>query len=307
MHWAKINEVSCVLGMKMLLRLYLCLGKSVFRLIVYPLVFFYVLTQKTARAASIEYLHTLKSYSGNKFTGPLLLHVIRHFYAFAESILDKLLIWSGHINKLQYTVHGFDSLKEQLKQGRGGLLLVSHIGNSDLTRALVDLYKNIPLTILVHTRHAEKFNRLLANLGSNGEVNLYQVADFSIGTAMALSEKISKGELLAIAGDRVPLGEGGHIPVKFMGRSANLPIGPYVLAASLACPLFSLMATKKGRTYHVRAELLADQVTLERSRRFETIQEMAQKYTDVLERECLFSPYQWFNFYPFWNQQADNE
>lgn len=307
MHWARLNEVSCVSGMKILLRLYLCLGKSVFKLIVYPLVFGYVLTQKTARTASVEYLHTLWRYRGKKTAHPNLGHMIQHFYAFAESILDKLLIWSGYINKLQYTTHGFDTLRDKLAQGKGCLLLVSHIGNADLTRALTDLYKNIPLTILVHTRHAEKFNRLLTNLGSHGAVNVYQVADFSIGTAMALSEKIAKGELLALAGDRVPLGASGRVPVKFMGRSANLPIGPYVLAASLACPIFCLMATKKGQTYHIRAELLADQVILERSRRLETIQEMAQKYTNILERECLFSPYQWFNFYPFWNQETENE
>lgn len=307
MHWAKINEISFVLGMKLLFWLYLQLGKVPFRIVIYPVIFFYVLTQKNARAASIEYLCTLDSYIGKPSRSAMWLRVMRHFYAFAESILDKFLIWSGRIDQLQYTTHGFEQLKTVINQKKGCLLLVSHIGNSDLIQAMTHLSKEIPLTILIHTRHAKKFNQLLAKLGSNGTVTLYQVADFSIETAIALSEKIARGELLAIAGDRVPLGQGQYVSVKFMKRSANLPIGPYVLAASLGCPVFCLTATKQHHLYQIRAELLAEKITLPRVQRTQTIQTLAQQYAYILERECLRSPYQWFNFYPFWNQEYHNE
>jgi predicted LPLAT superfamily acyltransferase len=41
---------------------------------------------------------------------------------------------------------------------------------------------------------------------------------------------------------------------------------------------------------------------LDRDRRAEEIQLWMQRYAGRLEHYARIAPYNWFNFYPFWNQ-----
>ena len=48
-------------------------------------------------------------------------------------------------------------------------------------------------------------------------------------------------------------------------------------------------------------EQLADEIILDRDRRPEEIQRWMQRYADRLEHYTRLAPYNWFNFYPFWD------
>ena len=52
-HWAQINEISFVSGMRLLFRIYRILGRWPFRLVLYPVIAWYVLTRSVARRASV--------------------------------------------------------------------------------------------------------------------------------------------------------------------------------------------------------------------------------------------------------------
>ncbi len=61
-HWAQINEFSFVAGMRLLfLALSRLFGRWPFRLVLYPVLLWYVLTKPAARAASSDYLKRLRS------------------------------------------------------------------------------------------------------------------------------------------------------------------------------------------------------------------------------------------------------
>ncbi|MEZ4616959.1 MAG: hypothetical protein R2867_15845 [Caldilineaceae bacterium] len=92
---------------------------------------------------------------------------------------------------------------------------------------------------LVHTRHAERFNRLLENLSPGHGVRLLEVAQTDPAFASKLAERIEAGELVAVAGDRVPVTASQTVEAQFLGHTAQFPVGPYVLAALLHCPLSS--------------------------------------------------------------------
>jgi predicted LPLAT superfamily acyltransferase len=64
-------------------------------------------------------------------------------------------------------------------------------------------------------------------------------------------------ELISIAGDRVPLKGENTIPVNFLGAQANLPVGPYLLARALGCPLFSLSSIKVDGIYQLGVQELS--------------------------------------------------
>ena len=104
-HWAAINEVSFVAGMRLLCWVHRVLGPWPFRIALYPVLVWYVLTNARARRVSSDYLTRVGAFAPVPRLG-----VLRHFAAFAESILDKMLLWGGHADLRKVSIHGADGV-----------------------------------------------------------------------------------------------------------------------------------------------------------------------------------------------------
>ena len=120
--------------------------------------------------------------------------------------------------------------------------------------------------------------------------------------AVRLGERVARGEFIAIAGDRVPVSGARSATARFLGAPAPFPIGPYVLASAIGCPLFAMACTHEGDGYRVRFERFSERVLLPRGRRDEALAEQSQHFAQWLERQVRDAPYDWFNFFPFWDQ-----
>ena len=303
-HWADINEVSASFGMKILFLVYRVFGRLPVLIILYPVILWFFVVSKIARESSRDYLRRLYVYSGGTSPEPSSLNVFRHLYAFGECILDKLIIWSGRIDDLHYSLEGLEEFHSHAGAGLGAVVAVSHLGNLDFCRAIGQLYPDINLTVLVHTSHAVKFNHLLKSINPESALNIIQVSKFSMHDAMLLSEKIQKGGLIAIAGDRVPLLWSNTVSVNFLGSKADFPVGAYMLSKTLGCPLFSLTSIKVAGSYQLSCQKISE---LGRGEKSGSIEEVAQAFANRLEEGCLKSPFQWFNFYPFWQRRVNHE
>ena len=258
-----------------------------------------------ARGASLDYLTRLYLYSNKTSPKPTPINVLRHLYAFGECILDKLIIWSGRLEDLDYTLDGLEGFDILVGKSLGAVVVVSHLGNLDFCRAIARRYPDLCLTVLVHTTHAVKFNKLLKSINPESSLNIIQVSNFSMHDAMVLSEKIQGGGLIAIAGDRVPLFWGNTVPINFLGSIAQLPLGPYILAKTLKSPLFSLTSIKVNDRYQLYCKKISDW-DREGGVSFTEITNAAQSFADELGQGCIEAPFQWFNFYPFW-QSAERD
>jgi predicted LPLAT superfamily acyltransferase len=132
-------------------------------------------------------------------------------------------------------------------------------------------------------------------------VNLLEVNDLGPETGMMLSEKIDRGEILVIVGDRVPAAEHGRTcRAEFLGAPARFPQGPYILAASLQCTVYTFFCVKAGSRYRVHFEPFVERIVLPRRQRGAALEEYARAYARRVEAMCMLYPYQWFNFYDFW-------
>jgi predicted LPLAT superfamily acyltransferase len=231
--------------------------------------------------------------------------VLRHFASFAETILDKMLLWGGLFDTSKVQLHGAAPLLEMIAQKRGALLVCSHLGNLDLCRVMAQQVPDLRLTVLVHTRHARAFNAMLAKLDPRSGLDLLQVTEISAATAVMLAERVARGEFVVIAGDRVPVAAGGLAPrlahADFLGRRAAFPIGPYVMASVLDCPLYALFARREGQGHGLHFEPIAHSVRLPRKQRAAVLDELAGRFAARLEYHCVRSPLEWFNFYDFWH------
>jgi predicted LPLAT superfamily acyltransferase len=298
-HWASINEVSFVAGMRFLFLVYRVFGRWPFRMVLYPVLLWYVLSKPLARRASRNYLERARRYAEVR-TG--FVGVLRHFAAFAEAILDKMLLWGGLFKTDAVALHGTAQIDRLLAEGRGALLICSHLGNLELCRVLSRQHGNMRLTILVHTKHARAFNQMLAALNPESGLNLMQVTEMTPHTAMLLSERIANGEFVVIAGDRVPVSPQPRVvTAEFLGAPAAFPIGPYVLAGILQCPTYLMFSVTHGGRAEVHFELLRESVRVPRKDREEALRPLAADYAARLQHHCLRAPLQWFNFYDFWH------
>lgn len=293
-HWAEVNEATCVLGMRLLFWVCRVFGRWPFRVVLYPVLMWYIATQSRARRASRSFLQRAGAAHG--FTA-----VVRHFAAFAETMLDKMLLWAGRFDASKVAIHGAEPLLDMIKQQRGALIMCSHLGNLDLSRVLSLGTPGLKLTVLVHTRHAQAFNALLASLDARSQLDLMQVTEMTPATAMQLSERIEQGGFVVIAGDRVPVSNAGRIAwAPFLGQQAAFPIGPYVMAAVLGCPVYTMFAVREGRSHAIYFERLRERVVLPRAAREQALNALAGEFAARLEYHARRSPLEWFNFYDFW-------
>jgi predicted LPLAT superfamily acyltransferase len=278
------------------------LGRWPFRIVLYPVLLWYIVTKPEARASSGDYLRRIAAFQSTSRIRPGIVSVLRHFASFAENLLDKMLLWSGLFKTDSVQFYGQEKLVAQAAAKRGGLLICSHLGNLELCRVLSRQEAGLKLTVLTHTKHAQTFNRMLAQLDPESQLNLMQVTEVSPATAVLLSEKIGRGEFVAIAGDRIPVSSRPRVALaRFLGEIAPFPAGPYILASLLRCPVYLLFSLRTGRASEVHFELFRESIRLPRRGRDEALAGLVREYAFRLEHFCLRAPLQWFNFYDFWH------
>lgn len=294
-HWAGMTERGFVLGTWILYFIQRYFGRWPFRLALAPVLLFYVLQHKVARVASQDYLSRL-GLPSNFFT------TFKHMALFAETLADKAMAVSGRFpfHTLRFT--GREVMLESLEAHKGGVLVTAHMGCLEVCRLAAERKNGPKLNVLVHTQHAEQFNAVLQRLDPHSQVKLLQVTDFSPATAAVLAQKVDAGEFVVIAADRVPVSDssGRTAPASFLGGTAHFPIGPWVLAAALKCQVILFSVLREENTYRVRFEKLAERVELPRGKRDEALAQCVGHFAQKLEALCRESPYDWFNFFPFW-------
>jgi predicted LPLAT superfamily acyltransferase len=308
-HWASLEETSFIWGIRALVWVYRIFGRWAFRLFLLPVVSYYFLTGRTARNASREYLRRLGRHFPELGLSGSGWESYRHFLSFGETLLDKIIAWTGNIDPSQVGFPNHQLLLDLLGQKRGAMILSGHVGNLEICQAIANLRGHIHLNILVHTKHAEKFNRLLGGSGGSETIRLIQVTELNPATAIDLQEKIERGEFLVLVGDRIPVQGSRTVSASFLGKDAEFPQGPYLLASLLRCPVYTLFCYPTGGRFQINLEFFAESIRVPRHepQRRQMLEALARRYAERLEAHCHAAPFQWFNFYPYWNLSTDAE
>jgi predicted LPLAT superfamily acyltransferase len=302
--WSELREVGFLSGIRFLFWVYRKGGMLVFKIALQPVLLYYFLSNRTARSASLDYLRRIKRYFPEcDLPKPGLLLAYRHFNAFATSSLDRLAVWAdtNMLDQIQFPNRPL--LMQQLSTGRGAVLLGAHLGNMEICRGLSTRNPDLKLNILVHTPNAQKFNNLLTEVVKDSSINLIEVSELSPATAILLQKRIEEGEFIAILADRIPVSDSRRCTrVPFLGQSAPFPNGPFILAALLKCPVYTLFCARAGKLYDISCDEFAQEVRLPRNDRERALADYIQRYARALENRLRDYPLQWFNFYPFWDQ-----
>jgi len=119
---------------------------------------------------------------------------------------------------------------------------------------------------------------------------------------LTAQEVLDRGGVIGLLADRAPRAE-RMISVPFLGDDAPFPGGPITLAAILKAPVVLGFGLWLGpRHYLLRFEPFAEAIDLPRATRAEALRSWTALYAARLSGICRAHPYNWFNFYDFWQE-----
>jgi predicted LPLAT superfamily acyltransferase len=298
-HWSAIAERGACLGLKFLNAAYALLGRRGCLALMGPVVAYFYATDPAGRRHSRAFL--ARVHARNGCASPTWRTGLRHYMSFAGKALDALIAWTDPPRSGPIKVARSPELDHLAEVGVGVLLIVSHLGNAEFSRAGLAAHFKRRINVLVHTRHATLYNGLIQSLRPDFVDYTIQVTEIGPQTAIELKDRVERGEWLAIAGDRTPVhGQSRTCRVPFLGAEASFPQGPYILAALMGCPIYLMFCLREGSGHTAHFEKLADSVSLPRHDRERALTELAARYAHRLEHYCLQAPLQWYNFFDFW-------
>ncbi len=266
------------------------------RALLLPITGWFLATSPQGRAASREYLGRVLGRRARFWD------VARHFYTFACAILDRLFLVTGQTRRFRITISGLEAVQAALATGQGCVLLGAHLGSFEVLRS-VAATAPVPVRPLMFRRNAGALTWALDRLDPSLRENVIEIGDTA--SMLRAREAVERGEIVGLLADRAPDGQ-RPVEAPFLGRSASFPAGPFILAATLGVPVVLFHAVRTGpRRYQVRFEPFADRIALRRACREADLQAWAARYAVVLEQACLAHPYNWFNFFPFWERSSD--
>jgi predicted LPLAT superfamily acyltransferase len=295
--WRSSEEVGSAWGITVVARLASLVGRSAARVLLYLVTLYFY----CARPDRVDACRTFRRLAGAP-TAPL--DIYRHLLTFAHVALDRLFFLQGNLDPFRIYQTGRKHIRALREEKRGAILLGCHLGSFEAMRAVARDF-SLNLFIVADFENAKKVNAILAQFGDNSRTRFLDASGDRVLLGLAVKEAVDSGGVVAILADRAGHGRAAH--VQFLGRRATLPIGPYLIAASVKCPVYFTTAIYTApHRYELLCEPFAEKITLPRGQREEALHKYAQLYANKLARYAQLYPDNWFNFYDFWGS-ADSQ
>lgn len=230
--------------------------------------------------------------------------ILRHFYGFAQVLLDRVYQAYSKEHRFVAKSHGHENIINASKEKKGVIILSAHVGGWDLACALLEgrgfpgefhlfQYESKDLTIekLKENQQPESLKSHYVEEGaSHNEPNL----------VFMIRDLLDKGLPVGLMGER-PLSYHFEL-VPFFGKLAPFDTTPFRIAAACHHPLLYSFGFKgQGKNYDFYAEVPKLYEYNNESPRALQCYQWLQEYAGVLEKMLRLYPLSWFNFYPFWS------
>ncbi|MGH8457480.1 MAG: lipid A biosynthesis acyltransferase [Stenotrophobium sp.] len=292
--WDQQKERSNPLMLRLLLWIALALGRGVARLLLFPIVGYFLLSGGAAKKTSRDYLRRVLGRE------PRRMDVARHFHAFASVALDRFFLLGGHAQDFQVAIHRPQEVYDISMQNRGCLLLLAHLGGFEIFRVVATEQRRLPLRILMDLDHNRMFMNILRRLNPDMLSRVIDASQRGPALVLALKQALDEGAMVGMMADRA-LADERAVTVDFLGGKARLPASPWIFTGALGVPVILAVGLYRGgNRYDVHFELLAEKIALPRASREQALQDCAQRYADRLAHYARLAPYNWFNFYDYW-------
>ena len=289
--WHSASERGSPWLMRLMVRIILGAGRRTVRLLLPPIVLYFAIAVPRARRASRAFLRRALGRE------PRLIDMLRHLFTFAAMLVDRVYFVAGRYDAFEIRLFGCELLDDAMKRG-GCVLLGSHLGSFEALRATGENAAGCKVVMIMDESNAQKIRGVLAEINPRASESIINSGDpFS---AIHAKERLDAGALVGILGDRARPGD-KTTRVSFLGDEAAFPLGPASLARAMRAPIFlGFGLFRGGNRYDIHIEPLADRVQVPRDRRDDALTALVGAYATRLDHYAKLAPYNWFNFYDFW-------
>jgi predicted LPLAT superfamily acyltransferase len=290
--WLEQRERSSVIAIRLLVWFALTLGRRAGRLLLYPVCLYYLLFSGRARRASRQYLARVLGRAAG------LRDVFRHYYTFATVALDRMFFLKGRFAAFDVRVEGEDILQQALDAGEGCLLIGAHLGSFEALRTL-GRDRAVRVGLVMYEDNAR--NVIAVSKAIDPELAQAVIPLGRFDSMLRLAQRLERGEWIGVLGDRA-LDREGQVRARFLGEPAGFPASPFRIAAMLKRPVVLMIGLYRGgNRYELYFERLIDPAEAAPSDRQAAVERWVERYAQRLEHYCRIAPYNWFNFYDFWD------
>jgi len=268
------------------------LGRRAGRVVLHLVAAYFLLFAPASRRASRDYLRRALG------RPPRWRDLYRHFFTFAATIHDRVYLVNRRFDLFDFEVHGEDTLRRLLAGGKGLFLMGAHLGSFEVIRALGRRDTDLRVAMVMHEGNAQKINAMLAAINPEAVQDIIGLGQ--IDSMLEVRGRLDEGGVVGMLADRTP-GNGTLYPVQILGTDANLPSGPFRMAALLRRPVvFMTGLYLGGNRYAIHFDPLADFSAVARGQRDAALEAAVTRYAALLDQYCRKAPYNWFNFFDFW-------
>ena len=157
--------------------------------------------------------------------------------------------------------------------------------------------------MLMHEANAQKINAALLAINPQSDQEIIGLGN--LDAMLKVEARLKDGYAVGVLADRTPGNEARH-PVEILNRTAQIPVGPFRMAALLKRPaIFMTGLYLGGNRYAIHFDRLADFSALKPGERDQAIKAAIMRYAELLDHYCKSAPYNWFNFFDFWQDSTE--
>ena len=297
--WTRRPERSSALALRCMAWISLKLGRPAARGLLYFIAAYFLVFSPSARRSCVEWLTRVRGDGSKPGWGDLF----RHFLSFASVVHDRIFLVNDQFDMFDIQLHDHELVQELRAQGRGLMLMSAHMGSFEVLRSLGRQQPDARVVMAMYKENARQINQALSAINPAAELDVVALGE--IDSMLNLHTLFEGNAVIGMMGDRV-LGDDQTRLIPFFGEPAAFPVGPFRMAAILRRPVvFMVGLYGGGRRYDLYFEKLADFSNIPAGGRQAHLEAAMDRYALLLEKYGRLAPYNWFNFFDFWQPVSD--
>lgn len=295
--WRQLPERSSGFMLRVMTLISLGLGRGASRVVLYGIAAYFLAFAPAARRTSRSYLQRVLEVPTPAAVGWGKL--FRHFLSFASAVHDRVFLLNDRFELFDIRIHNQQLIDQAVAGGQGVFLMGAHLGSFEVLRAIGRRQPGLRIAMVMYEENARKINAALGAINPKAQLDV--IALGHIDSMIRVHALLDQGAVVGMLGDR-SLGTDDTYAVDFLGSAAELPLGPFRMAAVLKRPvLFMTGLYRGGNRYDVHFEMLADFSALPPRGRTAAVHAAVTRYAALMAQYCRSAPYNWFNFFDFWH------
>lgn len=260
--------------------------------VLYLVIPFYLIFGRKGRNAAYHYFHDRHQFSiGKSAWYTYLNHII-----FGKIVLDKFALLAGNKDQFQLQMNS-SCIQDAIKHEKGFIIASAHMGNLELSGLCIPHREKKINTIIFGGERAD-FQKKRDETFEEVDINLIPVKE-DMSHLFTIKAAIDNGEVVVIPCDRI-FGSLKSVTCNLLNGTAQLPIGPFRLSAQLEAPIYTIFIMKGKRNQYIVYESAIDSHN-ELPNSIQRAEAIAKDFAKIMEGMMMKYPTQWFNFFPYWN------